>query len=105
VSRRQARTLDEILVNAECQHILKTSADAVAAAPMLQDMNEAGRIPTGRDGVNFYDALLKYASSQKDAKLFQKTLVDMKRRYRKDRDLKDFLKAKDQELVRLRRGK
>jgi hypothetical protein len=105
VSRRQARTLDEILINAESQHILKTFADAVAAAPKLQEMNEAGRIPTGTDGVNFFDALLKYASSQKDARMFQKTLVDMKRRYRKDRKLKDFLEAKDQELARLRRGK
>ena len=105
VSRRQARTLDEALANAECQHILGTSPDVLAAAPKLLEMNEAGRIPTGRVGVSFYDALLKYASSQKDARMFQKTLVDMKRRYRKDRTLKDFLAAKDRELARLRRGK
>ena len=37
VSRKQARTLDEILINTECQYILKTSADAVAAAPKLQE--------------------------------------------------------------------
>jgi hypothetical protein len=106
VSRKQARTLDEALANAECQYILKTSnGDPLAAAPKLLEMKEAGRIPTGGAGVSFFDALLTHASSQKDAKLFQKTLVDMKRRYLRDRSLKDFFEAKDMELARLRRGK
>ena len=105
VSRREARTLDEGLTNIELRYILKESKDPLAAAPKLREMNDAGRIPTGRDGVDFFDALLKYASSQKDARMFQKTLVDMKRRYMRDRTLKNYLEAQDVELARLRRGK
>ncbi len=104
LSRREARDMDEMLAASESEHILKTSRELKEAGPKLLEMKEAKRIPTGKAGEQFFATILKYASAVGDAKLFQKNLVDMKRRYTRDRTLRDYFKRQDIELGRLRRG-
>lgn len=104
LSRREARDLDELLAASESGHILKTSRDLQEAGPKLLKMKEAERIPTGKAGEQFFRTILQHASAMEDAKLFQKNLVDMKRRYTRDRALRDYFKRQDIELARLRRG-
>jgi hypothetical protein len=104
LSRREARDLDELLAASESGHILKTSRELQEAGPKLLEMKEAERIPTGKAGEQFFRTILQYASAMGDAKLFQKNLVDMKRRYTRDRTLRDYFKSQDIELARLRRG-
>ncbi len=96
--------MDEMLAASESGHILKTSRDPAEAGPKLLEMKEARRIPTGKAGEQFFKTILQYASAQGDARLFQQNLVDMKRRYNKDRALRDYFKSQDVELARLRRG-
>ena len=105
LSRRRERQLDELLTVAESEHIHEASTGPQVAGPMLVEMMEGDRIPTGEPGKRFFDTILDYANGKKDARLFHNALVEMKRHYRRERGLSDYFKTRDRQLVQLRRGK
>ncbi|MBI2919603.1 MAG: hypothetical protein HYY18_00800 [Planctomycetes bacterium] len=103
---QQAR-FDAVVVNAEVMRISQElGKDRVAAGREFLEMKEAGRIPDGYKETDiFWNRILDYAESEKNAKLFEEGLNKLKAKFASNPNTKKFFELKDETLKKLKSGK
>lgn len=103
---QQAR-FEAIVLNAEVMRISESSGkDRVGAGKKFLEMKEAGRIPNGYKETDiFWNRILDYAESEKNAKLFEEGLNKLKEKFASNPNTKKFFELKDEALKKLKAGK
>lgn len=103
----QKARLDGILLNAEVMDISKAlGKDRVGAGKKFLELKNAGRIPDGYKETDiFWNRILDFAESEKDAKLFEEGLGKLKEKFASNPNTKKFFEGKDATLAKLKSGK
>jgi hypothetical protein len=103
----QKARFEAILLNAEVLQIQAASGkDKVAAGKKFVEMKKAGHIPDGyKESDVFWNRILDYAESEKDAKLFEEALGKLREKFASNPNTKKFFEGKDAILQKLKTGK
>lgn len=96
--RKTAAQLRDLLIDAEARHILTDESNAETAGERLSAMMTAKRIPRAPLTVNFYGNIFEHAIGQKDRKLFQRALTDLKRRFGREQQMRALIRASEKDL-------
>ena len=99
--------LEEKLVNMEVTEILGgvtgDKKTQIEAGKKFAELEKVGRIPTEvNEMMAFWILMMDYAESRKDAKLFEKALEALKKKFGDNPRAKPFLQKKEGVLTELR---
>ena len=78
LSKDKQEKIDGLLTNLEVEEIwsgLRSQAQAIEAGRKFLVMEQNGRVPTGRTGMNFYVAILAAHEADANVEGFEKALV------------------------------
>ena len=107
LTKAQREDLEEKLVNMEVNEILGgvtgDKKTQIEAGKKFAELEKVGRIPTEVNEIMaFWIYMMDYAESRKDAKLFEKALEALKKKFGDNPRAKPFLQKKEGVLTELR---
>jgi hypothetical protein len=105
LSREQAAKAQGQLATAEFTAIaskIRTRDEIPAAGKSLLAMKQAGHVPAGREALNFWFFILTYAESEKDVKLYEECLGELKKTAGDDARSKAMLEQLEKKLAELK---